>query len=72
MAMKKIHIILLLALGLGVSSCFTSYISNKQVMGVQQGMTQRDVESILENRITDVSTVIWKNGNFIVITGRLF
>lgn len=70
--MKKIHIILLLALGLGVSSCFTSYISNKQVMGVQQGMTQRDVESILENRITDVSTVIWKNGNFIVITGRLF
>ena len=35
MAMKKIHIILLLALGLGVSSCFTSYISNKQVMGVQ-------------------------------------
>ena len=31
--MKKIHIILLLALGLGVSSCFTSYISNKQVMG---------------------------------------
>ena len=44
--MKKIHIILLLALGLGVSSCFTSYISNKQVMGVQQGMTQRDVESI--------------------------
>ena len=45
--MKKIHIILLLALGLGVSSCFTSYISNKQVMGVQQGMTQRDVESIL-------------------------
>ena len=62
--MKKIHIILLLALGLGVSSCFTSYISNKQVMGVQQGMTQRDVESI--------STVIWKNGNFIVITGRLF
>lgn len=35
--MKKIHIILLLALGLGVSSCFTSYISNKQVMGVQQG-----------------------------------
>ena len=39
--MKKIHIILLLALGLGVSSCFTSYISNKQVMGVQQGMTQR-------------------------------
>ena len=70
--MKKIHIILLLALGLGVSSCFTSYISNKQVMGVQQGMTQRDVESILENQITDVSTVIWKNGNFIVITGRLF
>ena len=44
--MKKIHVILLLALGLGVSSCFTSYISNKQVMGVQQGMTQRDVESI--------------------------
>ena len=42
--MKKIHIILLLALGLGVSSCFTSYISNKQVMGVQQGMTQRDME----------------------------
>ena len=41
--MKKIHIILLLALGLGVSSCFTSYISNKQVMGVQQGMTQRAV-----------------------------
>ena len=28
MAMKKIHVILLLALGLGVSSCFTSYISN--------------------------------------------
>ena len=70
--MKKIHIILLLALGLGVSSCFTSYISNKQVMGVQQGMTQRDVEVFWENRITDVSTVIWKNGNFIVITGRLF
>lgn len=47
MAMKRIHIILLLALLLGVSSCFTSYISNKQVMGVQQGMTQKDVENIL-------------------------
>ena len=31
--MKKIHIILLLALGLGVSSCFTSYISNKAGYG---------------------------------------
>ena len=61
--MKKIHIILLLALGLGVSSCFTSYISNK---------LKEMLKVFWENRITDVSTVIWKNGNFIVITGRLF
>lgn len=45
--MKKIHIILLLALGLGVSSCFTSYISNKQVMGVQQGSRMHDFSVFL-------------------------
>ena len=39
--MKKIHIILLLALGLGVSSCFTSYISNKQVMGTKDSAYSR-------------------------------
>lgn len=44
--MKKIYIILLFALALVVSSCFTSYVSNKQVMGVRQGMTQQDVENI--------------------------
>lgn len=45
--MKNIHIILILALGLVVSSCFTSYVSNSKVMGVTRGMLHQDVESIL-------------------------
>lgn len=45
--MKKIHIMLCLALGILVSSCFTSYVSTKQVMGIHQGMSQSQVESIL-------------------------
>lgn len=45
--MKKIHIILCLAVGLLVSSCFTSYVSTKQVMNIHQGMSQREVEAIL-------------------------
>lgn len=45
--MKKIHIILCLTLGILVSSCFTSYVSTKQVMGIYQGMSQSQVESIL-------------------------
>ena len=45
--MKRIHIILCLTLGILVSSCFTSYVSTKQVMGIHQGMSQSEVESIL-------------------------
>ena len=41
--MKKIHIILLLALGLGVSSCFSCSISNKRVLGVLPGVARGDV-----------------------------
>ena len=32
--MKKIHIMLCLALGILVSGCFTSYVSTKQMMGI--------------------------------------
>lgn len=45
--MKKIHVILLFTLCVVVSSCFTSYISTKQVMGIHQGMSQREVETVL-------------------------
>lgn len=45
--MKKIHIMLCLALGILVSGCFTSYVSTKQMMGINQGMTQSQVESVL-------------------------
>lgn len=45
--MKKIHIMLCLALGILVSGCFTSYVSTKQMMGIYQGMTQSQVESVL-------------------------
>lgn len=45
--MKKIHIILFFALCMVVSSCFTSYVSSRQVMGIHEGMSQREVESIL-------------------------
>ena len=45
--MKKIHLMLCLVLGILVSSCFTSYVSTKQVMGIHQGMSQSQVESIL-------------------------
>lgn len=41
--MKKIHIMLCLALGILVSGCFTSYVSTKQMMGIYQGMTQSQV-----------------------------
>lgn len=45
--MKKIHMMLCLALGILVSGCFTSYVSTKQMMGIYQGMTQSQVESVL-------------------------
>ena len=45
--MKKIHVMLCLALGILVSGCFTSYVSTKQMMGIYQGMTQSQVESVL-------------------------
>lgn len=45
--MKKIHMILILALWVGLGSCFTSYVSTKQVMGIHQGMFQQEVEKIL-------------------------
>lgn len=45
--MKKIHLMLCWVLGILVSSCFTSYVSTKQMMGIHQGMSQSQVESIL-------------------------
>lgn len=45
--MKKIPILLLFALWFVVGSCFTSYISSKQIMGIQQGMSQQEVQSML-------------------------
>lgn len=45
--MKKIHTILFLMLGMILSSCSTYYVSNKQVMEVQEGMTRQNVENIL-------------------------
>ena len=45
--MKNIHVMLCLVLGMLVSSCFTSYISTKQVMKIHEGMSQSEVEAIL-------------------------
>lgn len=45
--MKKLHMILILALWMVAGSCSTYYVSNQQVMEVQQGMSQKNVEKIL-------------------------
>lgn len=45
--MKNIHIILFFALWVILGSCFTSYVSTKQVMGIHQGMPQQSVEKVL-------------------------
>ena len=45
--MKNIHIILFFTLWVILGSCSTYYISNKQVMEVQQGMSRQNVEKIL-------------------------
>lgn len=45
--MKNICVILLVALWMTVGGCSAYYISGKQVMAVQQGMSFRNVEKIL-------------------------
>ncbi len=45
--MKNIHIILFFTLWVILGSCSTYYVSNKQVMEVQQGMSRQNVEKIL-------------------------
>ena len=63
--MKKIHIILFFTLWVIASSCSTYYVSNKQVMEVQQGMARQNVERYWVNRITDVLMATPKNGSSI-------
>ena len=57
--MKNIHIILFFTLWVILGSCSTYYISNKQVMEVQQGMSRQNVEKILGKpdyrRLTEVA-----------------
>lgn len=45
--MKKIHFILLFPLWFVLGSCLSSYVSTKQIMGVEQGMSKQEVQSIL-------------------------
>lgn len=45
--MKKIHVVLLVALGLAVSGCYTSHVSKNQVMNIHEGMSRQDVQNIL-------------------------
>lgn len=45
--MRNIHMILLFALWMVVGSCFTGYVSTKQIMGVEQGMSKQEVQSML-------------------------
>lgn len=45
--MKKIHMILVLTLWMVAGSCSTYYVSNRQVMEVQRGMSQKNVAKIL-------------------------
>lgn len=47
MIMKKIHIMLFFTLWMVVTSCFTSYVSHKQVMEVRQGMSRQEVSELL-------------------------
>lgn len=61
--MKNIHIILFFTLWVILGSCSTYYISNKQVMEVQQGMSRQNVEKTWVNRITDVLTEVARNGS---------
>lgn len=65
--MKNIHIILFFALWVILGSCFTSYVSTKQVMGIHQGMPQQSVEKFWVDLIIDVLMGIWRSGNFTVI-----
>ena len=61
--MKKIHIILFFTLWVIASSCSTYYVSNKQVMEVQQGMSRQNVERILgkpDYRRFDGNTEEWE------------
>lgn len=61
--MKNIHIILFFTLWVILGSCSTYYVSNKQVMEVQQGMSRQNVEKSWVNRITDVLTEVARNGS---------
>lgn len=45
--MKRVHFILLTMLFILASSCGTTYVSKKHVMGIQEGMSQREVQGIL-------------------------
>ncbi len=63
--MKKIHVSAILLL-LVVMSCCASLLAdfrNSQLMGIQKGMTQQEVKTILENRTTDALMEAWKMWN---------
>ena len=49
--MKNIHIILFFTLWVILGSCSTYYVSNKQVMEVQQGMSRQNVEKSHQRQI---------------------
>lgn len=45
--MKKIHVLMLLLLLIITGSCASLYVTTKQMMKVEEGMSQREVKNIL-------------------------
>lgn len=55
--------ILLLVISIALVSCHTTGSIKQKAWKVQQGMTTEEIANFLENPISDVSMVLWNNGN---------
>lgn len=61
--MRKFKQLLLLVISITLVSCHTTGSIKQKAWKVQQGMTTEEIGQLLGNPISDVSMVLWSNGN---------
>lgn len=70
--MKKIHVMLLLSLLMITSGCASLYITNKQLMDIENGMSRQEVKNILgkpDYRRFDGDTEEWEYSRYMAMMG---
>ena len=61
--MRKFKQLLLLVISITLVGCHTTGSIKQKAWKVQQGMTTEEIGQLLGNPISDVSMVLWNNGN---------